>query len=376
MIYLNNTATSYPKPDSVIKAINEYLLNPPANIGRSANSTSFIQETREIILDFFGAKENYKIIFTSGSTESINMVIFGLDLKGKEVIISSAEHNSVIRPLMELQNRGDINLKIAQCNSKGLIELGTISKLINENTALIIINYISNVTGNIQPINEISKLINNRNIKLFIDGSQAAGNVDIDLLKSNTDFFAFTAHKSLFGLQGSGGLILKNGSKLEPIKFGGTGFKSTMLTQPEEFPHKYESGTQNIPGIISIRKGIEFINEVGLENIINHKKKLMNQIIEVFKKIDNLSLYFDEDNYSHSVLSFNIKNLAPEELSYILRSAYNIEIRTGIHCAPLLHKNLGTYPNGTARVSPSYFNTEDEISLFIDVVKKISQEYK
>lgn len=376
MIYLNNTATSFPKPISVLNAINDYLSNPPANIGRNTMTSSFINDSRKMILDFFGDKENYNLIFTSGSTESINMALFGIDLNNKEVIISSSEHNSIIRPLMELKNNGKIILKIAQCDNDGFLEIDKFSDLISENTALVVINYVSNVTGNIQNIQDISKLIEGKNIKLLVDGSQAAGNIPINLTNFNPDFFAFTSHKSLFGLQGSGGLIVKKGINLKPFKYGGTGFKSTMLTQPEEFPHKYESGTQNVPGIISLIKGIEFIIETGLDNIILHKQHLMKTLINELEPIENISLYFDKNNYSWSVLSFNIKSVAPEEVAYILSSGYNIEIRAGIHCAPLIHHNLGTYPNGTIRVSPSYFTKESEISIFVDTIKKIAKEFK
>jgi cysteine desulfurase family protein len=377
MIYLNNTATSFPKPHSVIDAINDYLLSPPSNVGRNSESAlSLLDETRHLILNFFNASDNFNVIFTSGSTESINMTLFGLELKNKEVIISSSEHNSVIRPLMELQNRGDISIKIAQCNEYGYLDINSISDLINDKTALIVINYISNVTGNVQNINEISKLAKNKGLKLLIDGSQASGNIKINLDESNPDFFAFTGHKSLFGIQGIGGLIINKNIEIKPFKYGGTGFKSTMLTQPIEFPHKYEAGTQNIPGIISIKKGIEFINEIGLENIINHKIKQIKYIISELCNLDNIKLYYDESTYSYSVLSFNIDKLAPEEVSYILKSGFDIELRSGIHCAPLIHKNLGTYPKGTVRVSPSFFTKDDEIEIFVNVIKDISKDYK
>jgi len=376
MIYLNNTATSFPKPLTVVNAIYDYLANPPSNFGRnSGSSTSFLNDTRQLLLDFFNAGSDYNLIFTSGSTESINMSIFGIDLRGKEVIISSIEHNSVIRPLMELQDRGDITIKIAQCNDKGFLSTNNISELITDKTELIIINYVSNVTGNIQNVNEISKIANKHKIKLLIDGSQGAGNIPIDISELKPDFFSFTGHKSLFGIQGIGGLIIKKDINIKPLKYGGTGFKSTMLNQPEEFPHKYEAGTQNIPGIISLRKGIEFINEIGLDNIIQHKKELMKNVIAELSALDGIDLYYDENNYSWSVLSFNFNKMAPEEFAYILKNGFDIEVRSGIHCAPLIHQNLGTYPMGTVRISPSHFTKDDDINYFLKAVKEIVKEY-
>ncbi len=376
MIYLNNTATSYPKPSSVVNCIGDYLSNPPTNFGRNTNSTSksIISDIRSSVLSFFEANDDYNIVFTSGSTESINMAIFGSNLIDGEVIISSAEHNSVIRSLMELKNRGKIELKIAQCNYNGSLDINSVQELLTNKTKMIVINHISNVTGNILDVKEISKLAKQNNILLLIDGSQSSGNIPINLNEINPDFFAFTSHKSLFGLQGSGGLIIRKDSQLGTFKYGGTGFKSNMLTQPEEFPHKYEAGTQNIPGILSLAKGIEFINEIGINNIIEHKKKLMLQIINEFEKNNNIKMYYDKNNYSWSVLSFNIGNLSPDEVSYILKGGYDIEVRAGVHCAPLIHHNIGTDPMGTVRVSPSIFTTEEEVAVLIEAVKLIASE--
>ncbi|HRP02821.1 MAG TPA: aminotransferase class V-fold PLP-dependent enzyme [Candidatus Kapabacteria bacterium] len=376
MIYLNNTATSYPKPISVISALNDYFNNPPTNFGRSSaqSSLSIIGKIREQIIDFFGANDDYNVVFTSGSTEAINLVIFGLDLSTKELIITSNEHNAVIRPLMELKSHNKIDIKIADCDENGHLDVTKIESLINENTALIIVNYVSNVTGNIQDVKSISQIAKKHNIKLLVDGSQAAGNIPIHLNESQVDFFAFTSHKSLYGIQGSGGLIIKKNLDIKPLKYGGTGFKSTMLTQPDEFPYKYESGTQNIPGILSISKGIEFINEIGLDNIILHKEKLMKRVIHDLSSIERVKLYFDIQDYSNSVLSFNIEDYTPDEVSYILQSSYGIEVRSGVHCAPLVHHNLGTYPSGTVRVSPSYFTNDNEITMFLDAIHKLAAE--
>jgi cysteine desulfurase family protein len=377
MIYLNNASTSFPKPDSVINEVVNYLKNVPNNYGRgSTYKSDYIKEVRDLIKNFFNANDDYFNIFTSGSTESLNLVIKGLNLENKEVIITANEHNSVIRPLKYLENKGKINLNIVDIDSFAEINLEHLNSLITEKTALVVINAISNVTGTVQNLLEIAKILKQRNILLLIDGSQLAGNYPINLNEINADFFAYTGHKSLFGMQGIGGLIFKKNINFEPLKNGGTGFRSNYLYQPEELPHYYESGTQNIPGIISLKKGIDFINEVGLENIIKHKEKLMNTVINNLKYYECVKIYKPETNYSNSVLSFTIDKITPEELSYILKNSFDIEVRAGLHCCPLIHKYLGTEKFGTIRISPSYFTTEDEIDTFNNAISKIIEEFK
>lgn len=377
MIYLNNASTSFPKPDSVINEVVNYLKNVPNNYGRgSTYKSDYIKEVRDLIKNFFNANDDYFNIFTSGSTESLNLVIKGLNLQNKEVLITANEHNSVIRPLKYLENKGKINLNIVDIDSFAEINLEHLNSLITEKTALVVINAISNVTGTVQNLLEIAKILKQRNILLLIDGSQLAGNYPINLSEIDADFFAYTGHKSLFGMQGIGGLIFKKNVYFEPLKYGGTGFRSNYLYQPVELPHHYESGTQNIPGIISLKKGIEFINEVGLENIIKHKEELMNKVINNLQNYECVIIYKPAKNYSNSVLSFTIDNITPEELSYILKSSFDIEVRAGLHCCPLIHKYLGTEKFGTIRISPSYFTTEDEIDTFNNAISKIIEEFK
>jgi len=377
MIYLNNASTSFPKPDLVINEVLNYLKNVPNNYGRGSTYRSdYIKEVRDLIKNFFNANDDYFNIFTSGSTESLNLVIKGLNLENKEVIITANEHNSVIRPLKYLENKGKINLNIVDIDTFAEINLEHLNSLITEKTALVVINAISNVTGTVQNLLEIAKILKQRNILLLIDGSQLAGNYPINLSEIDADFFAYTGHKSLFGMQGIGGLIFKKNVYFEPLKYGGTGFRSNYLYQPVELPHHYESGTQNIPGIISLKKGIEFINEVGLENIIKHKEELMNKVINNLQNYECVKIYKPAKNYSNSVLSFTIDNITPEELSYILKSSFDIEVRAGLHCCPLIHKYLGTEKFGTIRISPSYFTTEDEIDTFNNAISKIIEEFK
>ena len=345
MIYLNNASTSYPKPKIVPDSVNEYLMNAPQNFGRGSTFTSnFIMDTRKLILDFFGAGNEYYVVFTSGSTEAINLVINGMDLVGKNVLITSTEHNAVIRPLKHLEKNGIITISVAQSDDKGVVSPHSIEELISGNTGLIVLNYVSNVTGTIQDVNTICGLAHQHNIPVLIDGSQAAANIEINLDKTQADYFAFTGHKSLFGMQGIGGLIFNKNMKFAPLKFGGTGFRSNFLYQPDELPHKYEAGTQNIPGIISLRNGIEYINSIGLSKIISHKNEMMMPLIDSLEQLKKIRLFYNKVNYAGSVLSFLIEGIAPEEVSYILKSSFDIEIRAGLHCVPLMHQNIGSLP--------------------------------
>ena len=378
MIYLNNASTSFPKPSEVINAVNDYLTNPPHNFGRINEKVAknFNLTARQEIMDFFGADDSNYLVFSSGSTEALNLVIQGLELNNKNVMITATEHNSVIRPLKSLEKEEKLTTSVVDCDKFGFVEPEKIENAIQDNTALIIVNYTSNITGIIQDVAKIGKIAKKHNILFMIDASQAVGNIPIDLNKIHFDFFAFTGHKSLFGIQGIGGLLFKKHIDFKPLKRGGTGFRSNYLYQPDELPHKYEAGTQNIPGIISLLEGIRFIKKNNIDNIIEHKKKLIARLLVKIQKINNIILYYNPENYSSSVLSFNIEGIAPEEVNYILKSSFDIKVRSGLHCVPLIHNYINTSPLGTVRISPSYFTTNDEIDYFAAAITKIAEEFK
>jgi cysteine desulfurase family protein len=375
MIYLNNASTSFPKPKSVLENINDFLTILPVNYGRSgisAGNQNLLNSARNKILNFFHANsEDYFVVFTSGSTEALNLAILGLDLKGKHVISSVAEHNSVLRPLKYLEKSGIIELTLVECDSFGIIPPENIKNSIKSNTKLIAVNHVSNVTGVIQKVDEIVNIAKSENIFVLLDGSQASGNIDVNIDKTGCDFYAFTGHKSIFGLQGSGGLIFRKNINFKPLKYGGTGFKSDLLEQPDSLPHKYEAGTLNMPGIVSLSAGIDFINNTGLDIIKTRKKNIIQKMLMNFEENKNIKGYFDKANSSYTVLSFNINEMMPDEVNYILRSSFDIESRSGLHCCPLIHKYLGAAP-GTVRFSPSFFTTDDEIDFAVKAVNQIA----
>lgn len=373
MIYLNNAATSFPKPESVSELIKSMASSAPINAKRGGGSSSAdpIDIARKSLADFFKANDKNRIVFTSGSTESLNLAIKGLSLAGKHVIATATEHNSVIRPLYELINSNTIDVDFIRCNSGGYVSPDDIRRAFRKNTALVIVNHCSNVTGAVQDIAEIARLAHSNGAKILVDASQSAGNVEIDLQNDEIDLLAFTAHKALFGIAGTGGLYISENTKLKPLKTGGTGFKSKSLSQPTEMPIFYEAGTPNSIGIAALGQGVEFVRETTIEKISSHKAELARIFIDEFTDNPNIKFYLEESKSSYSAVSFNIVGIEPDELVYIAENTYNIKLRSGIHCCPFIHNYLGTEPHGTVRMSVSWFNTKLEIDIFNEAIYKI-----
>ncbi len=374
MIYLNNASTTWPKPDSVINAVHNSLVTPPVNYGRTGitrGDKNIVNDCRSSISELFNAGNDYNMVFTSGSTEALNLALKGIELSGRNVIITATEHNSVIRPLKSLEKSAGISITIVPCGETGYVSPKEIESAITDKTALICVNHCSNVTGTVQDIEAISLIAKSREILFLVDGSQSAGVIEINLSVIQPDFFCFTGHKSLYGIQGTGGLIFKKEINLRPLKEGGTGTLSHILEQPDVFPSKYESGTMNIPGIAALEAGIKWVKEIGITKIQEHKKMLIEKIINEIQRITGITLYCDKNKSCGAILSLNIKDIAPEEINYILSNSFDISVRSGIHCAPLIHKYLGTQNYGTLRISPSFFTTDEEIDKFISSFKKI-----
>lgn len=374
-IYLNNGSTSFPKPLEVTNAINEHLQALPGNYGRSGidkSKGSIVSSTRKLISDFFNGSESHNLVFTSGSTEALNLAILG-SIKGKCHIVTTAiEHNSVYRPLDKLKQVYGIELTIVACDEFGNVSLNDIEKAIKADTKMIAINHCSNITGAMTDIQAISEIAERHDCILVIDGSQTAGVIPIDLQKLNCHYFAFTGHKSLYGLQGCGGLFIRKDQNPEPLKFGGTGFKSDSLSQPQEMPYKYESGTLNIPGIISLNAGIEWIMATGIDKIHERKDTIIKKIVDSISGYRGIRLYYSSINNSGTLLSFNIGQLPPEETHYWLETNYDIIARSGLMCSPVIRKYIGTEPLGAVRISPSYFTTDVEVDYTINAIKAIA----
>ena len=382
-VYLDNASTSFPKPKSVSDSIYNYLTNIGGNPGRANHSNAlesnrYLFLARETIANFFNFHKIENVIFTNNITSSLNILINGILKPGDHIITSSMEHYSVIRPLYNLKENIGIDLEIVSAKSNGILDVNSISKAIKPNTKLIVITHASNITGSIQPIQRIGELCKKNNIFFILDSAQSAGVLEVDFKKFNLNALAFTGHKSLLGPQGIGGFIIDDelNKICNPYILGGTGSLSHSLTQPDFLPDKFESGTLNIPGIIGLYEGIKFIEKEGLNTIYEHNSYLRSYLINEISNINNFNIYGDLDPANGtSCVSITHNNLDVSELSYILDSDFGISNRSGLHCAPLAHQTIGTYPNGTVRLSLGYFNTLDEIKYTVDSLNKINKLY-
>lgn len=379
MIYLDNAATSFPKPEKVYRVMDDCMRNYCANPGRAGHKMALdagrgIHKTRELICKLFNIDNPMQIVFTSNATDSLNLAIKGALKPGDHVITTSMEHNSMIRPIKELEKIGVRNT-IVMCDQQGKIDINKIKKAIRRNTKMIAMTHASNVTGTIMPIEEVGKIAKERRLIFLVDAAQSAGVYKIDVEQMGIDLLAVPGHKGLMGPQGTGILYMAEGLKLRQLKEGGTGSKSELLTQPDIIPDRYESGTPNTPGIIGLGAGIEFVLNEGIEKIQKHEKELTAYMLEELKKIDKIKIYGPQNAEEQaSVISINIVDEDSSEISYILDKEFDIGVRSGLHCGPLAHKTVGTLEPGTVRFSLGYFNTKTEVKKAIEALKKICEE--
>lgn len=379
MVYFDNAATSYPKPQVVYDAIMKSMIDYGANPGRSGHKKALqanrgIFETRRLIAKLFNIKNPMDIAFTFNCTESLNLAIKGILKPGDHVITTSMEHNSVLRPIMFLEKLG-IENTIVQGDSMGIINPKDIEKSIRPETKMIVTTHISNLTGTIMDIEVIGQIAKKYNILYLVDGAQSAGVYDIDIEKLNIDLLAFPGHKGLLGPQGTGGLYIREGVEVKEIFQGGTGSISDSLEQPLVMPDKFESGTPNAPGIVGLGEGIKYILELGMENIRGKEEELTQHFIEEARKVKGIKLYGPLEVGKHApVVALNLGEADSSEVSYILDEEYDIAVRPGLHCAPLAHKTIGTFKQGVVRFSFGYENTHEEIEFAIKALRDISQE--
>lgn len=381
MIYVDNGATTFPKPKIVTDKIMECSLGYAGNPGRSGHKLAMkmdleIYETREKICKLINGTEVLNVIFTFNATDSLNLAIKGVLEKGDHVVTTSMEHNSVLRPLNQLRKDGIIDLSIIYADNKGYIKPQKIFDAVTTNTKMIVTTHMSNVFGTIVDIKSIGEFCRDNNILYLVDAAQSIGVLDIDVQDMNIDLLAFPGHKALFGPMGTGALYIKEGIKVKPLKQGGTGSYSHSIDQPELYPDSLESGTPNGVGIIALGKGIDFINQVGLENIRNHEISLKNHFVDLLKDNDDIILYGTLDDRQGAVVSLNVKNIDSSEVSYILSDEFDIYTRPGFHCAPLAHKSLGTDELGAIRFSFGYFNTIEEVEQCANALKNIIERNK
>lgn len=376
MIYLDNGATSFPKPLSVRQNVDISLKKFSANPGRSGHSLSLraakeIFECRKRIKELFNVNSEEEIIFTENCTMALNTVIFGLLSEGDHVLISSMEHNSVTRPLESLKDKG-VTYSTFDYSYDDNVTVDNVRNLIKPETKLVICTHASNVFGFRFPIERICALCHAYGILFCVDSAQSAGVFDIDVGTNQYDFVCMSGHKSLYGPMGTGVLILNN-RNLKPLLYGGTGTESVKKSQPEGLPEKFESGTQNMNGISGLKAGVDFVKNRGIKNIYNHEYKLAKCLFNGLannRKVITYNKSFDYGKVA-PVVSFNIDGVYSEDLVAKLNK-YGIMTRGGLHCSPLAHTTMNTIENGTVRVVPGAFNTINDINYLLNVIRKLT----
>jgi len=378
-IYLDNAATSFPKPSPVIEAVEATLRLNAANPGRGGHQLSLqagrmVMECRETVARFFGIEDAGRIAFTANATEAINLGLFGALSPGDRVVTTSMEHNAVVRPLQALSNKG-VNVVRVKADAVGRVDPAAIREACQPGTRMLVMNHCSNVTGTLQPIEDIGPWCREQNILFMVDAAQSAGVFAIDARKMAIDLLAVPGHKSLLGPTGTGFLFVHPDLVLQPLLYGGTGNFSQSATQPEEMPERLESGTLNTVGLAGLKAGLEFLESVGLDRVRAHEQKHVSMLIEGLQEIEDVTLYGPLDSERHGgALSFNIKNVDPSMLGFRLDREYGICCRTGLHCAPEAHGSIGTLAQGTVRLSPGFFNTVEDIEETLKAIREIVAE--
>ena len=380
-IYLDNAATSWPKPKEMIQAMVDFNANVGANPGRSGHRLSIeagriVFNTRATVASLLGAGDPHTVIFTRNATEGMNTVVRGLLHPGDHVITSSVEHNSVMRPLRALEPEG-VELSVVQCSVTGDISPDDIAAAIRKNTKIIIITHASNVTGTIVPVADIAKMARENSVIVCVDAAQTLGSIPIDVVRDNIDILVFTGHKSLNGPQGTGGFYIRKGLEkmVNPLERGGTGSGSEFEEQPDFMPDRFESGTPNTIGIAGLGAGAGHVAAMGVESIREKETALTGLFLDGIRGIRGVRIYGDTDPGRRTALaSFTIDGMSPSDISFDLDERFNIMSRPGLHCAPSAHRTIGTFPDGTVRFSFGIFTTEEEIKTAIKAVETLSYE--
>ena len=379
MIYLDNAATSFPKPPEVLAAMTAYATTIGASPGRSghrpaADAGRLVFQAREQAAALFNVSDSSRIIFTKNVTEALNLAIMGLAQPGDRVLVSAMEHNAVMRPLRHLEQKGRITLNIIPSSPAGEPDLDQLRhRLRRHSFQLAVLNHGSNVTGGILPLDQIIPLLKDEGLTVVVDGAQTAGAVPVDFTALDCDVFCFTGHKSLLGPQGTGGMILKKGIMPEPLMRGGTGSRSEAEFQPEFLPDYYESGTPNTIGLAGLGAALAFVNQTTTAEIHRHERKLALILRQGLSTIPGLQLFGPAPEQDHlPVISFTMEKLTPSEIGFHLDRRHEIMVRVGLHCAPLAHKTIGSFPRGTVRLAPGFFNTFQEMETVVEAIGSLA----
>ncbi|HOT24096.1 MAG TPA: aminotransferase class V-fold PLP-dependent enzyme [Thermoleophilia bacterium] len=367
LVYLDNAATSFPKPREVLDRMAEVYAEMGASPGRggydlSVEAGSLVDGVRRQLADFFDAPDPDRVVFAANATDALNLAIQGMVSAGDHVVSTRLEHNSVLRPLHHLRMRGTIELDLVPCDRHGVVDPGDVVSAMRRETRLVVVTHASQVLGTVQPVAEIAALCAERGVPLVVDAAQTAGQVPVRLEEWNVAAVAFTGHKAMLGPTGSGGLVVAPGAVIAPTRFGGTGVDSASLTHTASYPHRLEAGTLNLLGIIGLAKGLEYLRGEGVEDVHRREMGLIRRLRDGLTALSGVTVYSpaprDDDV---PILTCGVEGMAPSDVGAILDADHGIAVRTGLHCAPLVHRDLGLAEQGSVRFSPGIFSTEADI---------------
>lgn len=379
--YLDNGATSFPKAPGVAEAINNYILNVGTNVGRGAYAEAFeteglVYETREMLAELFDAPDSKNIVFTKNITESLNVLLHGYLKSGDHVIVSSLEHNAMMRPLVALESSGVTFTRVTP-NHDGVFDSEHLEAALQPNTKLVAMLHASNVFGTVLKLDTVGSFAKKHNLRFIVDAAQTAGFLPVKMSELHADAIAFTGHKSLLGPQGIGGFAIRDdfAKDVSSLIQGGTGSKSDLEVQPDYLPDKFESGTPNTIGIIGLHASLSFIQQKGIDTICAHERKLTQALLDGLTQIPEVNVIATTECSSKTaVVSIDTPQHDSAVVSHLLSSTYGINNRCGMHCAPSAHKTMGTFPQGTIRFSFGYANTDEDVETVLAALKSILQE--
>ncbi len=376
-LYLDNAATSFPRPEAVYRAVDSTLRQVGASPGRggyrmAVDASRLVFEVREQLATFFSIPDASRLAFTSGCTEALNLALFGVLEPGDRVVTTGMEHNAVCRPLQALASRGVEVVRVVP-DPDGFVSPDALRKACTPGTRMLVMTHASNVTGTVQPLEEIGPWCRQQGILLLVDAAQSAGLLEIDVETLGIDLLAVAGHKGLFGPPGTGALYVREGVELAPLIYGGTGSGSESLEPPQQMPERFESGTLNTPGIAGLGAGISFIQEQGVASFAVRKREQVQALLDGLGRIERVRLFGPRDATRHAgAISFVLEGQDPSETGFRLDHEYDIACRVGLHCAPEAHRAIGTFPSGTVRVSPGFETTPADIERFLAAVNDLA----
>lgn len=382
LIYLDNGATSFPKPESVYTFMDQFFRRNGVSPGRSGYDLSIetgniVEETRKLLCSYFNGTDPNRLVFSANSTDALNLAVHGILQPGDHVITTTLEHNAVLRPLFHQSRDNGVEVTYIPFDSDGFVRAEDFIPAFKSNTRMVVVNHGSNVIGTVQPVKEIGRLCRERGVTFVVDASQTAGKVPVDVREACIDVLAFTGHKSLLGPTGIGGLYVRDDVEIRHTRAGGTGVKSAVRPHLDEYPYRLEYGTLNILGIAGLHAGVKWLLDQDMDKIHAHEMALTAQLRDGLAAIPNVNLYCADDLTGHiGVLSFNIEGFEALDTGTILDGDYNIACRTGLQCAPLVHEQIGTDKiGGTVRMGFGPFNTEAHVQAAVQAVSEIAGFY-